>query len=305
MKRAVEIAASGGHHTLLAGPPGAGKTLIARALPGIMPSLTSDEAVELTRIYSIADKLDRKGLVRTRPFRAPHHTISEAGLVGGGSIPRPGELSLAHRGVLFLDELPEFGRVLEVLRQPLEDKIVTISRAMGSSTFPANVMLVGAMNPCACGYYGDTLRSCTCKETQVRSYQQRLSGPLLDRFDIQLDVTRVDFDKLTDQRRGETSAVVRARVEAARQRQRERYKGLAHILTNSDLGPAEIDRFCKVASEGEKLLRAAMQRMNLSARAYHRTLKLSRTIADVAGAEHIQTEHIAEAIQYRSRTLIV
>jgi magnesium chelatase family protein len=306
MKRAMEVAAAGNHHLLMAGPPGAGKTLIARALPGILPPLSPQEALEVTRIYSVADKLPPgKALVQRRPFRAPHHTISQAGLIGGGSIPRPGEVSLAHRGVLYLDELLELGRTIEVLRQPLEDKIVTISRAKGAVTFPANIMLVASMNPCPCGYYGDSLHPCTCGEAQVRRYQQRISGPLLDRFDIQLDVLRVDFEKLTDHRRGESSAAIQARVQVARDRQQQRYDGLAHVRCNSDLGPSEIEQFCKMEDTAEQLLKVSMRKLQLSARAFHRVLKLSRTIADLAGADIISVEHIAEAVQYRSRTLLV
>lgn len=305
IKRAMEIVASGGHHALLSGPPGSGKTLIARALPGILPKLASEEALEITRIYSVADKLPQgKTLIQQRPFRAPHHTISEAGLIGGGSIPRPGELTMAHRGVLYLDEVLEMGRNMEVLRQPLEDKVVTISRVRGSITFPANIILVASMNPCPCGYRGDSMRACTCSEQQVRKYQQRLSGPMLDRFDIQLDVQRVDYDQLTDKRYGEPSSQIQARVEAARERQRVRYKGLPGILTNSDLGAGEIDQFCRLEGAAENLLKAAIRKLQLSARAYHRVLKVSRTIADLAESDTIRTEHVAEAVQYRSRTLL-
>ncbi len=306
LKRAMEVAASGSHHVLMSGPPGAGKTLIARALPGILPSMTPNEALDVTRIYSVANLLpSERPLLQRRPFRAPHHTISEAGLVGGGTIPRPGEVTLAHRGILFLDEIGEFGQhTLEVLRQPLEDKIVTISRARGSVTFPANIMLVGSMNPCPCGYYGDPSHACKCGESTVRRYQQRLSGPLLDRFDIQVDVQRVDYDKLTDQRRGESSATIQARVEAARERQRERYKEQPFIRSNADLGPSEIDKVCKMEPAAEQLLRASLKKMQLSARAYHRIIKLSLTIADLAGKDIIAVEHVAEAIQYRSRTLM-
>lgn len=306
VKRAMEVVAAGGHHALLAGPPGAGKTLIARALPGILPSLTPQEALEITRIYSVADMLPPgRVLAQRRPFRAPHHTISQPGLIGGGGIPRPGEVSLAHRGVLFLDELLELGRNLEVLRQPLEDKVVTISRARGAVTFPANFVLIASLNPCPCGYFGDPMKPCVCGEAAVRRYQQRLSGPMLDRFDIQLDVQRVDYDKLTDDRRGEPSAAIQARVEAARERQRCRYHDLPHVLANSDLGPSEIETFCKLEPDAESLLRTAMRKLQLSARAYHRTLKVSRTIADLAGCEPIRVEHVAEAVQYRSRVLLV
>ena len=228
VKRALEIAAAGGHNALMIGPPGAGKTLLARALPGILPEMSIDEALDVTRIYSVADALPPEMMIRTRPFRAPHHTISHAGLVGGGNWPHPGEISLAHRGVLFLDELPEFGtRVLEVMRQPIEDKVVTISRAQGSLTFPANFMLVAAMNPCPCGYFGDPFKACTCAPSTVTKYQKRISGPLLDRIDIHVEVPRVEYQKLSDDRLGEPSQAIRERVEAARQRQRTRFDGKA------------------------------------------------------------------------------
>jgi magnesium chelatase family protein len=305
VKRAMEIVAAGGHHALLSGPPGSGKTLIARALPGILPKLSPEEALEITRIYSVADMLPQgKSLAQRRPFRAPHHTISEAGLVGGGSIPRPGEITMSHRGVLYLDEILEMGRTLEVLRQPLEDKIVTISRVKGSTTFPANIILVASMNPCPCGYRGDTLRACTCSEQAVRKYQTRISGPMLDRFDIQLDVQRVDLDKLTNNRHGESSASVQARVETARQHQRQRYLALQGVLTNSDLGAGEIEQFCQMDDSAATLLKAAMRKLQLSARAYHRVLKVSRTIADLTASEQIKVEHVAEAVQYRSRVLL-
>jgi magnesium chelatase family protein len=305
LKRALEVAAAGGHHLLMAGPPGAGKTLLARAMPGILPDLTPEEALDVTRIYSVADKLsDGQPLLQRRPFRAPHHTISQAGLIGGGSIPRPGEVSLAHRGILFLDELLEFGRTLEVLRQPLEDKVVTISRARGAITFPANFMLIASLNPCPCGYFGDPSGRCHCGEIQVRRYQQRISGPLLDRLDIQLDVMRVEYEKLTDHRRGEPSSAIRARVTEARDRQRHRYREFPYVHSNSDLGPSEIEQFCALDEAGELLLQKAMTRLQLSARAYHRILKLGRTIADLAASETIRTEHVAEAVQYRSRTLL-
>ncbi len=245
-------------------------------------------------------------LIRTRPFRAPHHTISHAGLVGGGQWPRPGEISLSHYGVLFLDEVAEFSsKSLEALRQPLEDRIITISRAAGSLTFPANFVLVAALNPCPCGYYGDDRQECTCSMNMIQRYQKRISGPLMDRIDIHLDVKRVPFQKLADVAQGETSTVIRQRVEAARQIQAARFAplGKPHVLINGDMGPAEVQQFCDLEETGKNLLRAAVQQMNLSARAYHRVLKLSRTIADLAGAEQIQTQHLAEALQYRPREI--
>jgi magnesium chelatase family protein len=268
VKRALEVAAAGGHNVLMIGPPGAGKTLLARALPGILPQMSVDEALDVTRIYSVADQLPAgTPLLRNRPFRAPHHTISHAGLVGGGNWPHPGEISLAHRGVLFLDELPEFGtRVLEVLRQPLEDKLVTISRAQGSLTFPANFQLVAAMNPCPCGYYGDPVKPCTCSNMIVTKYQKRLSGPLLDRIDIHVEVPRVEYEKLSDERLGEPSGKVRERVERAREIQRQRFGESASqrgegLTCNAEMRPAEVRRYCGLDETGQRLLGAAMNQM--------------------------------------------
>ncbi len=302
-KRALEVAAAGGHNVLMSGPPGAGKTLLARALPSILPPLSLEEALELTRIYSVANLLPSDTpIVQQRPFRAPHHTISYAGLIGGGRIPRPGEITLAHRGVLFLDELPEFGaHMLEMLRQPLEDRTVTLSRASGAITFPANFMLVAAMNPCPCGYYGDPQTPCTCTLSQVHRYQKRISGPLLDRFDITVHVPRVPYDKLADAGSGEPSATIRERVMAARERQRHRFREYPHILTNADMGPKEVRAFCQLDEAGRSLMATAMKQMHLSARAYHRVLKVARTIADLAGADRIDVVHLAEALQYRHR----
>jgi len=302
VKRALEVAAAGGHCVLMIGPPGTGKTLLARSVPTILPPMTIDESLEATKIYSVEGLLPPgQPLIRHRPFRSPHHTVSRAGLVGGGHWPRPGEISLAHRGVLFLDEFPEFGmRTLEVLRQPLEDKVVTISRASGSLTFPANFMLIAAMNPCPCGYYGDPTRDCTCSRAMIENYQKRISGPLLDRIDIHVEVPRVDYEKLAGNAVGESSASIRARVTAARERQRARYQETS-LYANADMGPAQVRRFCQLDSTGRQLIKVATRQLGLSARGYHRVLKLARTIADLAESEDIETPHLAEALQYRSR----
>jgi magnesium chelatase family protein len=308
VKRALEVAAAGGHNLLMVGPAGAGKTLLARALPSILPSMAPDEALMVTRIYSVAGLLPREvPLVTQRPFRAPHHTVSQAGLVGGGRQPRPGEISLAHRGVLFLDELPEFGQqTLEVLRQPMEDHQVTISRAQGSVTFPANFMMIAAMNPCPCGNYGDPIKPCSCAESTVLRYQRRISGPLLDRIDIFVEVPRVDYEKLASLTPAEPSGRVRERVDAARQLQRDRFDGRA-AQSNSEMSPADVRDFCQADLNEDVMsfLKLATTQLSLSARAFHRILKVARTIADITGCREITTAHVAEAVQYRQRTRAV
>lgn len=305
-KRALEVAAAGGHNLVMRGPPGSGKTLLARAIPSILPPMTREEALEVTRIYSVAGLLPAgSGLIATRPFRAPHHTISNAGLVGGGSPPRPGEITLANRGVLFLDELPEFDpRALEVLRQPLEDRSVTISRARHSVTFPTNFSLVAALNPCPCGYYGDPARPCVCPPQAVTRYQRRISGPLLDRIDLFIDVPRLDYEKLAASARGEPSSAVGARVREARERQLARFLRLdVPTRLNAEMPPAVV-RACVqevLDDDAATLLQLALKQLNLSARAFHRVLKLARTIADLDGSDRVNARHIAESIQYRER----
>jgi magnesium chelatase family protein len=299
-RRALEVAAAGGHNLLLIGPPGSGKTMLARRVAGVLPALTFDEALEATAVHSVAGLLKPgAGLLAERPFRAPHHTISNAALVGGGSIPRPGEVSLAHHGVLFLDEMLEFSRhVLEVLRQPLEEGSVTVSRAARSAVFPARFMLVGAMNPCPCGYAGDTARACRCSPVQIARYHERLSGPLRDRLDLTVEVPALPAEALQDTSGGESSVDVRTRVVAARERQLERYRG-TRVRTNAELAPALMSRFCALDVDSRRMLAAATRRLSMSARGYDRVRKLARTIADLDGADGIATDHVAEALQFR------
>jgi magnesium chelatase family protein len=302
IKRALEIAAAGGHNAILIGPPGAGKTMLAKRLPTILPPLTLQEALETTKIHSVAGKLPENAtLISKRPFRSPHHTISDAGLVGGGGIPQPGEISLAHNGVLFLDELPEFKRtVLEVMRQPMEERKIVISRAKVALEFPASFMLIASMNPCPCGFYNHPEKECTCPPGAVQKYLNKISGPLLDRIDLHVEVTPVAFNELSSEKRSEKSESIRERVIKAMDRQSERYKDNPGVYCNAQMSSKMLKEICVITQAGSNLLKVAMERLNLSARAYDRILKVSRTIADLAGTDDIKVEHLAEAIQYRS-----
>jgi magnesium chelatase family protein len=299
-KRALEVAAAGGHNVIMVGPPGAGKTMLARRIPTVMPPMSLAEALEVTKVYSISGKLRGTGLIRTRPYRSPHHTVSEAGLVGGGTTPQPGEISLAHRGVLFMDELPEFARgALEALRQPMEDGSLTISRATAAYTYPASVMVVAAMNPCPCGHHTDPIKPCTCTPHQIRKYLARISGPLLDRIDLHVEVPRLTPEELEMFEPGEPSEAIRERVRAARERQTERFTG-TDIQCNADMTAGALREFCTPSQEVASLLRAAVDQFGLSARAYDRILKVGRTIADLEAAEDLIVHHVAEAVQYRT-----
>ena len=300
-KRAIEIAAAGGHNIIMIGPPGSGKTMLARRFPSILPQMSFDESIETTKIHSIMGLL-RQGqpLIATRPFRSPHHTISDAGLIGGGQVPRPGEVSLSHNGVLFLDELPEFKRnALEALRQPLEDGHVTISRALTSLTYPASLMLVAAMNPCKCGFNGDPLHQCQCTPHQIQTYRSRISGPLMDRMDIHIEVPAVQFREIADERPSEASVAIRERVTRARTVQQQRFANDG-IYANAHMKPRHLRKYCRIDADSQRLMETAMQRLGLSARAYNRILKVARTIADIEGSGPMAPEHISEAIQYRS-----
>jgi len=298
-KRALEIAAAGGHNVLFVGPPGAGKSMLAKRLPSILPGLSYEEALETTRIYSVAGLLtEQQPILWQRPFRAPHHTVSDAGLIGGGNPPGPGEISLAHNGVLFLDELPEFRRnALEALRQPLEEGVITVSRSNASLTYPAKFILLSAMNPCRCGYYGDKRKACQCTPQEVRRYRQKISGPLLDRIDLQLEIPAVEIKELSQAKKGENSSTVRQRVLSARKIQEKRFGTPGKL--NAHMGASEIRKFCPLSAKDQSLLEKASERLNLSARAYHRVLKIARTIADLEGVANIASHHLLEALQYR------